>query len=454
MRRAIMLTLHIAVPAACLLSGAVACHADSRLTGDLPRRANLGFVPQPDDDAIKVAGVVERSPAARAGVKDGDVILLVNGRPVSRPMVGLDLLNRASGGKELVLEIPRGNKSKTVAFTPEPLALENVEGLVSLYGSVKVTGGARLRTIVTRPAGAKGPLPAIFFTQWVSCGSIEFLRGGLSREILKQLALKSGAALIRVERSGTGDSEGPPCHELDFDTELGHYRAAFRKLVHDNPLIDPARVVIYGSSLGSAMAPLVAEGNDVAGVIVQGGGAVTYLERMITFDRQNLERTGVAPEDIHGRMLRQIQFNVEYLVKGRHPDEVAADSPDMAAAKSGILGMEGGLHYGRPYAWHQQAAQKNLLAAWSKVSAPVLVIFGEFDQYEGRHGHELIAEMLNRERPGTVTFLEIPQMDHEGNIFDSAVDAYADINQISGDPERAHLLQTGPMLRWLEDVAL
>jgi pimeloyl-ACP methyl ester carboxylesterase len=436
------------------MSIAPAAPAVPQLLGELPRRADPGFVPVPRDDALEVTALVAGSPAAKAGLREGDRILLVNGRPVTNAVIGLDLLGRADGGIELVLETVRAGKARTIAYTPAPLPLEQVPGLESHYGSVTVSGGARLRTIVTRPADATGPLPAIFFTQWVSCGSIEFLRGGLSREILKRLALHSGAALIRVERAGTGDSDGLPCHDLDYDTELAHYRAAFRALVHDNPLFDPSRVVIYGSSLGATMAPLVAQGNDVAGIIVQGGGALTYLERMINFDRQNLERTGVAPEEIQARLLRQILFNIEYLVHGRDPDAIAEESPAMATAKAGILGMEGGLHYGRPYAWHQQAARRNFLAAWAGVAAPVLVIFGQFDQWEGRHGHELIVDTVNRLRPGTATFIEIPRMDHDGDVYDNVIDAYTWSNPVSGGPEQAHRLQTGPMLRWLKEVAM
>jgi pimeloyl-ACP methyl ester carboxylesterase len=436
-----------------LVLGAASAQAASRMTGDLPRRADLGFVPVADRDAIKVSRLVNGSPADRAGVEDGDLILRVAGTPIGKPVVGVDQLKRANGGRKLVLQVERNGESKTLAFTPQPLPMEDVDGLESLYGVVEIADGTRLRSIITRPTGAQGPLPAIFFTQWVSCGSIEFVHGGLARELLEQLALKSGATLIRVERAGTGDSEGPGCHELDYDTELAHYREAFTKLVSNNPLIDSSRVVIYGSSLGSTVAPLVAEGNDVAGIMVQGGGAVTYLERMINFDRQNLERTGVPPQEIHARMLRQIQFNVEYLAKGRNPEEIARDSPEMAAARTGILGMEDGTHYGRPYAWHQQAAQQNFLAAWLAADAPVLVIYGEFDQWEGRHGHELIADTINRQRSGTATFLPIPHMDHDGDVYDTIEDAYAWRNQISGDPDRAHFLQTGPMLRWLDEVA-
>ena len=167
--------------------------------------------------------------------------------------------------------------------------LEQTNGLETEYGSVRVSDGYRLRTILTRPAGARGRLPAIFHTQAVSCGSLELPPG--SAGIMRQLAQRSGHVLIRVERAGTGDSEGPPCSALDYDTEVRHYREAFDRLAR-HPWVDPGHIVIYGSSLGSTTAPLVAEGKRVAGIFVQGGGAFTYLERMIKFARLYLERSG------------------------------------------------------------------------------------------------------------------------------------------------------------------
>ena len=332
-------------------------------------------------------------------------------------------------------------------------------GLDSLYDVVTTADGVRLRTIVTRQSGPEdgaassaGKLPVLFFTQWVSCGSLEFTAGGLSREILKVLALRSGAALVRVERAGTGDSEGPACHELDYDTEVAHYRDALEAVLARYAWLDRDRVVVYGSSLGATVAPLVARGRKVAGVMVQGGGALTYLERMIQFDRQQLERTGVPVADLHARMQRQIPFHVEYLVRGRDPDEIAKDSPEMAAARKDIRGLGDGEHYGRPYDWHRQAARKNFPEAWSTIDAPVLVLFGEFDQFESRHGHELIAEVVNRQHPGQATFLEIPRMDHEGDVYDTIEDAYVWERPVSGPPAAAAQLQTGPMLRWLGNV--
>ena len=423
------------------------------VSGDLPRQADLGFSTSTEDGRLEVVKVVADTPAARASLAVGDLILEVNRESFDKPYHGAAALQRLDGGKRLALAVSRDGVTRTVAYTPPQRPLEDVPGLESLYDVVTAPDGARLRTIVTRPIGSTTRLPAIFFTQWVSCGSLEFTSGGLSREVLKQLALQSGAALIRVERAGSGDSEGPACHELDYDTELSHYRHALDATLARYDWLDRDRVVVYGSSLGATMAPLVAQGRKVAGVIVQGGGAVTYLERMIAFDRQQLERTDVPLGDIHERMQRQIAFHVEYLVRGRNPDEIAKDGPDMAAARASIRGLGDGEHYGRPYAWHQQAARHDFLETWSAIDAPVLVIHGEYDQFESRHGHELIATAVNRRHPGRATFLAIPRMDHEGDLYATIEQAYVWEHPVSGPPEAAARLQTGPMLRWLRDVA-
>lgn len=302
--------------------------------------------------------------------------------------------------------------------------LQSIPGLETEYGVVRTSEGTRLRTILTRPTGTRGRLPAILLAQWVSCGSLDF--GPERQSQLRQVAERSGLVLVRVERSGTGDSEGRPCSELDYETELRHYREAFDQ-IGSHPWIDPDRIVIFGSSLGATTAPLIAQGKRVAGLVVQGGGALTYLERMINFDRLYLERSGrYTPVQIHEEMLKRIPFHVEYLVNGRTPEQIERERPDLKGVWQSIRGgAEAPPHYGRPYAWHQQAAKHDFLEAWSKLEAPVLVFHGEYDQFEPRHGHELIADTINALRPGTATFIELPKADHELEFYASAEDAYA-----------------------------
>jgi pimeloyl-ACP methyl ester carboxylesterase len=322
--------------------------------------------------------------------------------------------------------------------------LQSIAGLETEYGRVKTSEGLRLRTILTRPTGSTGRLPAIFLTQWVSCGSLDFTADRPNQ--LKALAERSGHVLIRIERSGTGDSEGVPCSALDYDTEVRHYREALDQL-RGHKWVDGKRLIIFGSSLGSTTAPLVATGKKVAGVVVQGGGAVTYLERMINFDRLYLERSGkYAPTQIHDEMLRRIAFHTEYLLKRKTPQQVERERPELAGVwKSTRGGEEAPPHYGRPYAWHWQAASRDFLEAWSLIDAPVLVLYGEYDQFEPKHGHELIVRAVNRLRPGTAKLIEIPKADHDLEFYASAEDAYA-----YRDATVDHEESIRPLLEWLQ----
>ncbi len=332
-----------------------------------------------------------------------------------------------------------------LAVAPD-VTLEQTEGLETEYGTVSMGEGLRLRSILTRPDGTTGPLPAIFVTQWVSCDSVIFPDGRDTQ--LRLLAQQSEMVMIRIERAGTGDSEGPGCDKLDYNTEVRHYREALVQ-AKQHPWVDPQRVIVLGSSLGSTTAPLVAQDNDVAGVIVQGGGAVTYLERMIHFERLYVERSGaVKPEDIHPEMIQRIAFLQHYLIDQKTPGEVASDHPELAGVWGRIRGTGAENHYGRPFAWHWQAAEQNFLAAWLSLDVPVMVVFGEYEQFESRHGHRMIVDMINRKSPGAAQWLEIKQADHGLQLYPDAVSAYAYDNAAT-----AHQLYVAPVSKWLRRVA-
>ena len=356
-----------------------------------------------------------------------------------RWLVGISIVMSAAAAQaqaRLVGDLPRKDAK----------ALVELPGLETEYGQIRTTEGFRLRSILTRPTGTTGRLPAILLTQWVSCGSLDF--AGDRQSQLRQIADRSGMVLVRVERSGTGDSEGPPCNALDYETEVRHYREAFDQIA-SHPWIDPRRIILFGNSLGATTAPLVAEGKPVAGMVVQGGGALTHLERMINFDRIYLERSGkYTPAQIHEEMSRRIPFHVEYLVRGKTPEEIEQNQPELKGVWASIRGgAEAPPHYGRSYAWHQQAAKRDFLEAWTKVQAPVLVFYGEYDQFETRHGHKLIADTVNRLRPGTATFVEVTGGDHELKLYRTAEDAYAYRN-----PRIDHDVFILPLLDWLRKV--
>lgn len=311
---------------------------------------------------------------------------------------------------------------------------------------VTTSEGLTLSAWVTRPIGRSKPLPALFLTQWVSCGSVAPRPDRLI--MAERLALAARFALIRVERSGTGESEGLGCDQLDYDTEVRHYREALAQL-RNHPWVDPQRIVIYGSSLGSTTAPLVALDNAVAGVIVQGAGALTYYERMVHFDRIQLEREPeFKPAAVRTEMLRRMEFHRHYLHSRMTPDEIAARYPHLAGVWPSLRGTDAAPHYGRPFAWHWQAAGQDWLAAWARLEVPVMVVFGEYEQFESRHGHRIIVDTVNRLRPGTATWLEIPQAGHDLAIYPDLYAAYG----FTGGTARPELF-VGPVADWLNKVA-
>jgi pimeloyl-ACP methyl ester carboxylesterase len=333
-----------------------------------------------------------------------------------------------------------GDLPRKAEFTPE-----ETPGLDTSYEVVRAANGSRLRAILTRPSGTTAKLPAIFLTQWVSCNSIEFRPTGNNE--VRQLARQSGMVVIRVERAGTGDSEGPGCDKLDYDTEVADYRAAFDQLSR-HAWVDADRIVIFGSSLGSTTAPLVAQGRKVAGVVVQGAGAVTYLERMIGFDRLNLERSGKYPVDqISREMVRRIRFQTHYLLEKKTPEQVVAEYPDLVGVWESLLGTDAKPHYGRPHAWHWQAADKDFLGAWANIEAPVMVVFGEYEQFETRHGHRLIVDTLNGLRPGSATWLELPKTGHDLSAYPDEKAAYS----FAGGTSREDVF-VAAVVEWLKKV--
>jgi len=324
-------------------------------------------------------------------------------------------------------------------------ALERIAGLDSHYGVLHTAKGARLRTILTRPAGTSGRLPAILFVQWLSCDSIELpekQQDGWSR-MLRRLAQDSGMAMMRTEKAGVGDSEGGPCERLDYETELSHHRAALAALRRSEH-VDASGIVVLGASMGGNMAPLVAAGEPVAGVMIWGGGARSWFERMLAFERRAKEFSAVPAAELDSYLRSLQRFLVAYLLDRKDPATIAREQPALANVWGQIVGTGDGSHYGRPFAFHQQAAAQDWAAAWERVEAPVLALYGEFDWFEDAAGHRLVADIVNRRAPGRGEFVQIAATDHHFERFGGARSAFRGTGgAVNSDAA------VDAMLRWL-----
>jgi alpha-beta hydrolase superfamily lysophospholipase len=116
----------------------------------------------------------------------------------------------------------------------------------------------------------------VFFLQGGGCSSIDVPSASPDMwpyALISAMAAR-GFVTMRVDKPGTGESEGPPCAEGGFRAELAGYRAALRALLED-PAVDRSRVFLFGDSLGGFIAPLLANETHVAGISAYGTIAFT-----------------------------------------------------------------------------------------------------------------------------------------------------------------------------------
>jgi len=326
--------------------------------------------------------------------------------------------------------------------------LESLPGVDTEFGELRIGADTRLRTIVTRPTGVRGRLPAVLFVQWLSCDSIEIRPGANDgwTTMLRRLITESGMLWQRVDKSGVGDSVGPACSALDYETELAQHRAALRQLM-SRPDVDPKRVVIFGASMGSNMAPLLAADQPVAGVAVWGGGATTWFERMLRFERNALELGDTEPAQLATEVSARAAFLARYLLQAESPTAIARSDAELGKVWSRLVGTSGEQHYGRPIAFHQQAQRRNWAGAWARVRSPVLVLYGEFDWFESRDAATLIVDVVNRARPGSATLTVVPGLDHHFVRYVSRREAFRETGgTVAADPV------VRAMLSWLDTI--
>jgi pimeloyl-ACP methyl ester carboxylesterase len=294
-----------------------------------------------------------------------------------------------------------------------------------IYDSVAMTDGKRLRTIITKPRGAKGKVPVIFVTGWLSCDSVEAPAGtkDASGLVFRGLAQLPEFALVRMDKQGVGDSEGV-CAETDFESELAGYRVAFRSLKNYD-FLDASRIYMLGISNGGGFAPLVPESDSeqaqVSGYISVGGWVKTWFEHMLEIERRRFALMGKSPGEVNDRMKDVATLYHEWLIKGRSVDEILKEQPQLAD-----LWPEGKDHahlYGRPLGFYQQLQKLNLAAAWSHVKVPTYVFHGAFDWIMSREDSELISSYVNK-NGDLASFYEIPNTGHTFQHYLSLADAF------------------------------
>lgn len=414
-------------------------------SADLPRRANWDArfgSPENGTPGVVVRSVVPGSPLDKAGLEVGDHLLAVDDQVILTPQVWSDLSDALVARHTYKITYRRGfdDHEASVKFKPQPL--ENHQGIETTYAQLTNDYGIRQRLIITRPKGIEGRQPAILLLQGLSCSSIEINADRLTSftTLIREIVTKSNKVVLRIEKPGLGDSEGD-CSTTDFNTELNGYHLA-AEFLKQLPYVDPERIVVYGNSMGSALAPHFANRFGFAAVISDGTYVKTWYEHMLEIERRILAFKGFSQAEISRKMNEAyIPLYHGMLIKRQSYQQVVDDYPAIAGDN-----YHSPQHmYGRPMAFYQQLQQFDVAGEWEQLKVPARIRWGTHDWIMSEADNDLIIDILKAAGHQDHELYKHPGLDHWQRIHPSPLSSY------QGQPGEWSAEISGVILAWLAE---
>lgn len=390
---------------------------------ELKRRANWeAQINWPNGTApgAIIQSIAKDSPMHKAGLKAGDRIIEVSGRKIldQEDWGHIDYAIRAD--EETKITVVRRRRKMVFSVTFRPLDKENHGEITTYYESITSEYGLTQRTIITTPDSGKR-LPAIFLIQGLSCSTIEEYSGRSNNwvTLINDLAEKSGMVLMRVDKPGVGDSEGD-CGKTDFKTELSGYEAAMESL-KSKPYVDTTKIIVYGNSMGSALAPYFANKYNLAGSISDGTFFKSWYEHMLEIERRILAIEGNSEAEIHTKMNNYfIPLYHGMLIEKRSFEEIIKEHPFLAKYhRQGLNHM-----YGRSMEYYHQVQDFNFAQEWEKITVPVRIRWGTNDWIMSEFDNDMIIDLLDRVGHKDHILYKYPKMDHWSTIHPSYKESY------------------------------
>ena len=391
----------------------------------LRRRADLGAaIALPESDqAARIVRFRADSVLEKAGLAAGDEIVELNGQPASDVFAFGAAFRALRGGDTVRLVAKRGDRSIRVEVVPPAMRREQIDGLDVRYGVAASAKGYPIRTYTTRPAGVSGKLPVVVFIPWLSCGPVENPFGARDGwgKMLETVMRESRMQVVRIEKPGLGDSAGPDCSSSDLDDDLAAFRAGIRAALSD-PGADPARLYLFGGSIGAALVPILAQEFAARGVIATGGFSRTWYEHMLDVERRRLTLSGAKASEVNAAMKGFAEFYDLTLRKGLTPAQAIGNNPAL-----GKVWYDAPAHqYGRPMRYYQQVQALDVEGAWERLAVPTLIVWGEYDWIMGRDESDRAAALLKSRDPALVTYVVRPRMDHHFDTYPDPRQAFAE----------------------------
>lgn len=392
---------------------------------ELERRAAFeSKIAWPDNRSpgAAIVEIIPESPLDRAGFQKGDLIIAVNDRVVQTQEDWSAITYGLRAASDTKIEAKRQGDYVSATVRLKALPYEKHQKTSTLYETVVNDFGIRQRAIITIPKGQEAQQnPAIILIQGLSCSSVEKYSGRSNNwvRLIADLVENSNMVLFRIEKPGVGDSEGD-CGQVDFKTELNGYESAIRYL-KDKPYVDPDRIVVYGNSMGSALAPYLANTHDLAGVISDGTFFKTWFEHMLEIERRILNIEGKPQAEIQDLMNTvYIPLYYEMLVKKRSFASILEEDPRYRKYhRQGLQHM-----YGRPMSYYHQVQDFNFAQHWEHLKVPLRVRWGTNDWIMTENDNDMIMDVLDRNKHPDHELFKYKDLDHWSTIHPDYANSY------------------------------
>ncbi len=390
----------------------------------------------------KIIALNTNSPLQKAGFLMDDIIIEVDGILLKDDEVWSEISYGLRANKATNIKALRDGQVFEATVEFNPLEQEKHAGIDTYYEEITSSYGITQRTIITKPK-KPGRQPAIVLIGGLSCSSIETYPGrkGNWVQTIKDLVEKSGMVVMRIEKPGVGDSEGD-CGQSDFITDIEGYKAAIKNL-KTKPYVDSSRIVVYGSSMGSALAPFLANEFNLAGVISDGTFFKTWYEHMLEIERRILQFQGNSESQIVEKLNKYyIPLYYGMLIQKKTYQQVVNEYPALSE-----YNYHSAAHmYGRPVAYYQQLQEFDLAGQWEKVKVPVRILRGTHDWIMSSFDNKMIVEVLDRVGHKDHLLYEYPGLDHWNTIHESPKNSFEGKEGV-WDPGTINLI-----IKWAQEI--
>ena len=335
------------------------------------------------EQGILVEGVLPNSTSERAGIKEGDIIVEINGTLISgvssftKPQ-----LSEITEGSPVEYKVWRNKAFVNLRTNAKAKESKTKQGINYEYGEIKTSFGY-LRTLLSKPVTASGKLPVILFIQGNICESvIEITEKDPYEQFCNEMTLQ-GYAVMRIDKPGSGDSEGKftTCNQMTFNQELEQFQTGLESLMKNNT-IDSKKIYLFGHSMGGMIAPILASTNPaVRGTMVYGTLTTNFGSYYSEIVNRSLLQSGNSPEVAleYKNYTREVTSAI--FDENKTPQQIISDKPEYQLVLKQVLGWDekdNTILY-RSLAFNRELNKIDPRKYWEKVVCPILSIYGTSD---------------------------------------------------------------------------